>query len=69
MERTSASMGIKAFLDVFDLADTSLLEQYVLCSLNVLGGAWGGRSPPLLGANVVTAVCRVGSVFSHLSFP
>ena len=33
------------------------------------GGAWGGRSPPLLGVNVVTAVRRVGSVFSHLSFP
>jgi len=32
-------------------------------------GAWGGRSPPLLGANVVTAVRRVGSVLSYLSFP
>eukprot|EP00966_Prymnesium_polylepis_P148558 3431907-Prymnesium_polylepis.1 len=33
------------------------------------GGAWGGRSPPLLGVTDVTVVRRVGSVFSHLSFP
>ena len=33
------------------------------------GGAWGGRSPPLLGVNDVTAARRVGSVLSHLSVP
>eukprot|EP00966_Prymnesium_polylepis_P301693 6970483-Prymnesium_polylepis.1 len=33
------------------------------------GGAWGGRSPPLLGGYDVTAARRVGSVLSHLSVP
>eukprot|EP00966_Prymnesium_polylepis_P128014 2960343-Prymnesium_polylepis.1 len=36
---------------------------------NRRGGAWGGRSPPLLGANVVAMNRRVGSVLSYLSVP
>eukprot|EP00966_Prymnesium_polylepis_P104999 2432096-Prymnesium_polylepis.1 len=37
--------------------------------VGLAGGAWGGRSPPLLGVYDDTAARRVGSVLSHLSVP